>query len=50
MDLPGMIAALVPGAARPARDPYTPLAVDWAFHLLPPARPGLRLRVRCRTR
>ncbi len=36
MDLPGMIAALVPGAARPARDPYTPLAVDWAFHLLPP--------------
>jgi peptide/nickel transport system substrate-binding protein len=36
IDLPGMIAALVPGAARPARDPYTPLAADWAFHLLSP--------------
>jgi peptide/nickel transport system substrate-binding protein len=36
MDLPGMIKALVPGAARPARDPYTPLARDWAFHLLAP--------------
>jgi peptide/nickel transport system substrate-binding protein len=36
MGLPGMIEALVPGAARPARDPYTPLARDWAFHLLSP--------------
>ncbi len=35
MDLPGMIKALVPGAAQPARDPYTPLARDWTFHLLP---------------
>jgi peptide/nickel transport system substrate-binding protein len=34
MDLPGMIKALVPGAARPARNPYTPLARDWAFHLV----------------
>jgi peptide/nickel transport system substrate-binding protein len=36
MDLPGMIRALVPGGGRPARDPYTPLARDWTFHLLVP--------------
>jgi peptide/nickel transport system substrate-binding protein len=34
LDLPAMLNALLPNAAKPAQDPFTPLARDWASHLL----------------